>query len=131
MDWSGIIRASSRTRTSTSSSTVQRLLPVAFFLTCNGVWVTALPMQDHLNPVIFDTHDDFMQDGADNPPASRHCSTTMRPGVLPFSAKAHGVFTLLSAENGLASPIEGFRSFFEPAGCNELVVPFAFQFTTN
>ena len=93
--------------------------------------VTALPMQDHLNPVIFDTHDDFMQDGADNPLARRHCRGRMRPGDLQVSAKAHEMFTLLFAENGLALHIEGFQLIFEPARLDELVVPSAFQFTRN
>ena len=41
--------------------------------------VTALLMQDHLNLVIFDAHEDFTQDGADNPLARRYCRGRMRP----------------------------------------------------
>ena len=78
--------------------------------------------------VLFNTYDDLVQSGAQDPLARGRCRRWMRPSLLQIRAQLHQMLSLLLTQGGLSLGLKRCEIIFDLAHGQESVIPSAFQF---
>src|SRR5215471_10582399 len=89
--------------------------------------VSALPMQDHLNKAAFDTHDNLVQCGAQDPFARFYRRSRMRPGELQIGPEPHQMLPLVLAQGRRLLRLELGNLTLEPMHDLQRLVPATLQ----
>jgi hypothetical protein len=93
--------------------------------------VPALPMQDHLNEAAFDTHDNLVQCGAQDPLARFCRRSRVRPSELQIGTELHQLPPLFLSQRGRLLRLDLGNLDLEPTHDLQRVIPAALELASH